>query len=91
MQLYEIEGLHWAFKSPVTGPGYYVLLCNERDRDAFRFQSDPWDRNRAMKHYTRDHPCHDEYFDRVEHVVGAGTIMKRFGYLGKYSSTPQTS
>ncbi|OIW24275.1 hypothetical protein CONLIGDRAFT_685897 [Coniochaeta ligniaria NRRL 30616] len=33
VMLYEIDGLHWAFRSPVTGPGYYVLLCNPKDKD----------------------------------------------------------
>lgn len=84
MQLFEVDGLHWAFKSPVTGPGYYVLLCNEgeSEKDAYQFQNDPWQRNRALKHYTRAMSCHDEYFDPRSRVVTQETIMRRFGYLG---------
>ncbi|OIW24548.1 hypothetical protein CONLIGDRAFT_685516 [Coniochaeta ligniaria NRRL 30616] len=81
VMLYEIDGLHWAFRSPVTGPGYYVLLCNETDKDFHSFQADPWVHQRALKHYTKEHDCHDYYFDRNLGVVTEPMIMQRFGYL----------
>lgn len=80
---HDIEGLHWAFRSPVTGPGIYVLLC-DRDRfgqDDFRFVYDPWLHNRARKHYAKACDCHNNHF-RDDEIVSEQMIMERFGYLG---------
>jgi len=86
---HEIEGIHWAFKSPITGPGYYVLLCNERDKGLddplSRFYFDPWDYQRAFKHYTKPSDCHDTHIDVRHEELSERTVMQRFGYLGEFA------
>lgn len=79
----EIDGYHWAFRSPETGPGFYVLICSERDTDLdiHRFRSDPWQFNRAITHYSERKVCHKEFFDRGIGEVSKSMIMQRYGYL----------
>ena len=83
MFLYQVDGVHWAFKSAAAGPGFYVLLCQDPDteRDFPGFKFDPWARNRAKSHYTQNQYCHDEVFP--EHLVSDAVIIQRYGYLGK--------
>ncbi|KAB5583001.1 hypothetical protein GE09DRAFT_287050 [Coniochaeta sp. 2T2.1] len=84
---YQVEGIHWAFKHPATGHGYYILACDEKhldtDEPPHAFFMDPWVLNRcgAIKHYAAQtsRACHGNPFPNAL-AVTESMIMERFGY-----------
>ena len=87
IQVWMVDGEHWAFKYPRVGEGYFVLLCNPEPTLAHRFTEDPFSSARAIRHFaSKDAKCHKKV-EGLPAKLAEVEIVRRFGYQGMSTYT----